>query len=78
MNPTLLPHRIAETTEALALFACGYDPEWDEHLAAELDQSDGSVFLAAEIAFRLGIMLDENVTLVVDPFGVPAYLKIVN
>ncbi len=38
MNPTLFPHRITETTEALALFACSYDPEWDEALASELDQ----------------------------------------
>ena len=67
MNPTLFPHRIAETTEALALFACGYDPEWDEALASELDQSDGAVYLAADIARRLGELLDD-----------PAYLRIVN
>ena len=57
MNPLLFPHRITETTEALALFACGYDPEWDEALSAELDQSDGSVYLVAQIAQRLSIML---------------------
>ena len=67
MNPTLLPHRITETTEALALFACGYDPEWDEALASELDQSDGSIYLATEIAYRLSVMLDDT-----------DYLRIVN
>ena len=70
MNPTLFPHRIAETTEALALFACGYDPEWDEALTAELDQSDGAVYLAAQIALRLCNMLEGGVC-------VP-YLRIVN
>ena len=70
MNPTLLPHRIAETTEALALFACGYDPEWDEALVAELDQSDGSVYIAAQIALRLCNMLEGGVCI--------PYLRIVN
>ena len=70
MNPTLLPHRITETTEVLALFACGYDPEWDEALVAELDQSDGSVYIAAQIALRLINTLEGGVCI--------PYLRIVN
>jgi len=70
MNPTLFPHRIAETTEALALFACGYDPEWDEALASELDQTDGSPDLAAITAGVLSAVLDSDTT--------TAYLRIVN
>ena len=70
MNPTFFPHRITETTEALALFACGYDPEWDEALSAELDQSDGSIYLVAEIALHLCNMLEGGVCI--------PYLRIVN
>ena len=70
MNPSLLPHRITETTESLALFACGYDPDWDEALVAELDQSDGAVYLAAQIALRLCNMLEGGVCI--------PYLRIVN
>ena len=70
MNPTFFPHRIAETTEALALFACGYDPEWDKALSAELDQSDGSIYLAAEIALSLGVILEDRICI--------PYLRIVN
>ena len=70
MNSTLHPHRITETTEALALFACGYDPEWDEALVSELTQSDGSADLAAVIAGTLNDLLDDDTTI--------PYLRIVN
>ncbi len=70
MNPTLFPHRITETTEALALFACGYDPEWDEALASELDQTNGSADLAAITAGVLNTLLDSDTNI--------PYLRIVN
>ena len=70
MNPTLLPHRIAETTEATALFACGYDPEWDEVLTSELDNDNGVGYLAALMADALQTLLKDETN--------HSYLRIVN